>query len=74
MHMEIVRIIPDFCKQGNCFKRADFEFTNVQITTQDDVTGGIKEFTETVSLGFSCDEHVEEVKKLFEDIYGRSNK
>jgi len=60
--MEVNKIYPNFCKDGSCLKRAEFEFTDI-------------ENGKTITRGYSCEDHVEEVRKLFEEIFteGKEN-
>jgi hypothetical protein len=72
--MEVNKIYPYLCKHGSCLKRAEFTFTDVEITETETKDGLIKEEPKTITLGHSCEDHVEEVRKLFEEIFTEGKK
>ena len=53
--MEINEIYPKFCKNDSCFKPAEYQFT--------DYKDG-----KTITLGYSCQEHLVENQKMFKEI------
>jgi len=59
--MRINRLIADPCKHQSCFKPAVYEFTD----DKEDEKGEYK----TITIGYSCENHVEEVNKLLKEIY-----
>ena len=61
--IQINKLIPDICKHESCFKRALYEFTKEK---EDEYihNPGI-----TITIGYSCENHVEEVNKLLKEIY-----
>ena len=73
--IQINKLIPDICKHEPCFKKAMYEFTNfsnsgtltINASSEDDNNVFIKQ--STVTIGYSCEHHVEEVSKLLKDIY-----
>jgi hypothetical protein len=58
--IKIIKIFPDICKHSSCLNRAMYEFTN---------TKGSDEYKKTITIGHSCENHVEEVNKLLTNIY-----
>ena len=54
------------CKQAACFKPAVYRFTDIEKKTP---KGSIAEHISTVTLGHSCEHHVEEVNKLLKEIH-----
>lgn len=71
------KIIPDVCKFGNCFERADYEFTDLSnegkltISTSDHSENHMSVETSTVTIGYACNNHVEEVNKMLSKIYAK---
>ena len=71
------KIIPDVCKFGNCFERADYEFTDLSnegkltISTSDHNENHMSVETSTVTIGYACNNHVEEVNKMLSKIYAK---
>ena len=74
--IEINKLIPDICKHESCLKRAVYEFTNfgsnggtltISASNEDDNNVFIKQ--STVTIGYSCEHHVEEVNKMLTEIY-----
>ena len=66
--MRIDRLIHWPCKQANCFKPAVYEFTDVKNTIPN---GSLEsgEHKKTITLGHSCEHHVEEVNKMLKEIH-----
>ena len=54
--MKIEKVSAKICKQGSCLDRADYVFN--------DVLDG-----KTITRAYACSDHVEDVRKLLEDIY-----
>ena len=59
--IQINKLIPYICKHQSCLKKALYEFTN----DMEDEKGEYK----TIIIGYSCENHVEEVSKLLKEIY-----
>tara|TARA_R110000744_G_scaffold87443_10_gene170717 strand:+ start:2670 stop:2861 length:192 start_codon:yes stop_codon:yes gene_type:complete len=59
--IKVNKLNPWPCKQKNCFKPAIYEFTN----DMEDEKGEYK----TITIGHSCENHVEEVNKMLKEIY-----
>jgi len=59
--MRISKVLPKICKHHSCLKEADWEFTD----------NGVKEFPKRRTYGYSCDDHRDDVKKMFEMIYNK---
>jgi hypothetical protein len=63
------------CKHGPCLKRAVYEFTDLSndgkltIGVSGDDGNHMSVETSHVTIGYSCEHHVEEVNKLLKDIY-----
>ena len=58
--INVNKLYPDMCKHSSCLNRAMYEFTN---------TKGSDEYKKTITIGHSCENHVEEVNKLLTNIY-----
>ena len=71
------KIIPDVCKFGNCFERADYEFTDLSndgkltIGVSGEDGNHMSVETSTVTIGYACNNHVEEVNKMLSKIYAK---
>ena len=73
--IEINKLIPDICKYESCLKRAVYEFTDlsnggtltINASSEDDNNVFIKQ--STVTIGYACNNHVEEVRKMLKEIY-----
>jgi len=59
--IQVNKVVPDVCKHESCFKRALYEFTD----DKEDEKGEYK----TITIGYSCEHHVEEVNKMLKEIY-----
>tara|TARA_R110000824_G_scaffold368282_1_gene557575 strand:- start:218 stop:427 length:210 start_codon:yes stop_codon:yes gene_type:complete len=66
--MEITKILYTCCKIKSCTEIAVYEFNDVKDTIPE---GSLEsgEQKETITLGYSCDEHVEEVNKMLKEIH-----
>ena len=66
--MKVDKLIQWPCKQENCFKPALYEFTDIKDMLP---KGSLEasEYQKTITLGYSCENHVEEVSKLLKEIY-----
>ena len=53
--MQTIETYPNFCKYESCFKPAEYQFT--------DYKDG-----KTITLGYSCQEHLDENQKMFKQI------
>tara|TARA_R110001592_G_C12557474_1_gene690800 strand:+ start:230 stop:493 length:264 start_codon:yes stop_codon:yes gene_type:complete len=73
--IQVNKLIPDICKHGPCLKRAVYEFTDLSndgkltIGVSGDDGNHMSVETSHVTIGYSCEHHVEEVNKLLKDIY-----
>ena len=73
--IQVNKLIPDICKHGPCLKRAVYEFTDLSddgkltISASNDSENHMFVETSHVTIGYSCEHHVEEVNKLLKDIY-----
>jgi hypothetical protein len=71
------KVIPDVCKVGNCFERADYEFTDLSDDGKLTISASGKDDnhmfveTSTVTIGYACNNHVEEVNKMLMEIYAK---
>ena len=71
------KVIPDVCKVGDCFERADYEFTDLSddgkltISASDKDDNHMFVETSTVTIGYACNNHVEEVNKMLMEIYAK---
>ena len=64
MPIDTNKIIPNICKYHNCFDKATYEFTDLKVVEVDG-----KKKSESVTLGYSCGNHLNELTKLFKSIY-----
>jgi len=73
--IQINKVVPDICKHESCLKRALYEFTDssnvgtltINASSEDDNNMFVKQ--SKVTIGYSCEHHVEEVNKLLKSIY-----
>lgn len=71
------KVIPDVCKVGDCFERADYEFTDLSDDGKLTINASGKDDnhmfveTSTVTIGYACNNHVEEVNKMLMEIYAK---
>ena len=73
--MKVDKIPYDFCKYYDCFKRAAYEFTDAEVEVNiSDEDGSSATSVETVTIGYSCEHHVEEVSKMLKEIYDDDKK
>ena len=69
--------LPDLCKHESCLQKADYEFTDlsnvgtltINASSEDDNNMFIKQ--STVTIGYACNNHVEEVNKMLMEIYAK---
>jgi len=59
--INVAKLYPDICKHDSCLKKALYEFTD----DKEDEKGEYM----TITIGYSCEHHVEEVNKLLKEIY-----
>ena len=64
----INKLYPDTCKHSSCLNRAMYEFINVKDIELD---GSLEanEYKKTITIGYSCEHHIDEVNKLLKEIY-----
>ena len=75
--IQINKVVPDICKHESCLKRALYEFTDssnvgtltINASSEDDNNMFIKQ--STVTIGYACNNHVEEVNKMLMEIYAK---
>lgn len=71
--IQVNKLIPDICKHGPCLKRAVYEFTDLsndgKLTINASADDGVFIEQSTVTIGYSCEHHVEEVNKMLKEIY-----
>ena len=71
--IQVNKLIPDICKHGPCLKRAVYEFTDLsndgKLTINASGDDGVFIEQSTVTIGYSCEHHVEEVNKMLKEIY-----
>ena len=68
--IKVNRLTPWPCKQHNCFKPALYEFTDAEVEVKiSDEDGMSATSVETVTIGYSCEHHVEEVNKILKEVY-----
>ena len=56
--INVVKLYPDICKHQSCLSRAMYEFIEEK-----------EDEYEVTTIGYSCEDHVEEVNKLLKEIY-----
>ena len=66
--INIDRLYPNICKHFSCLDRAMYEFTDVVDTTPEGSLDS-SEVKKTITLGYSCEHHVEEVNKMLKEIH-----
>ena len=75
--IQVNKLIPDICKYGPCLKRAVYEFTDLSndgkltigVSSEDGNHMSVE--TSTVTIGYACNNHVEEVNKMLMEIYAK---
>ena len=68
--IEITKILYPLCKIKPCTRIAVYEFTDAEIEVKIvDENGSSATSVETVTIGYSCEHHVEEVSKMLKEIY-----
>jgi len=71
----IYRIVPNVCRYESCFKIAFYRFTkssrvgNLTIDASSNSDGHMFINDSTITIGYSCEHHVEEVNKLLKNIH-----
>ena len=66
--IKVIKLYANICKHQSCLNRAMYEFINVK----DIELGGsleANEYKKTITIGYSCEHHVEEVNKVLKEIY-----
>ena len=77
--METKSLFQKLCDWKNdgikgCTSFAEFEFTDIALKTKHLTNGLVKEETATITLGYACELHVEEVREQLEDAKQSSEK
>ena len=68
--MKITKILYTCCKIKSCTRVAVYEFTDAEVEVKiSDENGMSATSVETVTIGYSCEHHVEEVNKMLKEIY-----
>ena len=73
--IQVNKIIPDVCKYESCLDRATHYFTDLSddgtLTISASSSDGNHMSVEqsTVTIGYSCDYHIEKVNKMLTEIY-----
>ena len=75
--IEINKLLPNLCKYESCLQKADYEFTDlsnsgtltINASSEDGNNVFIKQ--STVTIGYACNNHVEEVNKMLKEIYAK---
>ena len=66
--IEITKILYPLCKIKPCTRIAVYEFTDAEIEVKIvDESGASATSVETVTIGYSCEHHVEEVNKMLKE-------
>ena len=71
------KVIPEVCNVGDCFERADYEFTDLSddgkltISASGDDGNHMFVETSTVTIGYACNNHVEELNNMLMEIYAK---
>ena len=66
--INVIKLHPDICKHQSCLKQAMYKFTHIKNM---DPAGCLEsnEYQKSITIGYSCEHHVEEVNKLLKEIY-----
>ena len=68
--IEIKKILYRLCKIKPCTRIAVYEFTDAEVEVKiSDEDGMSATSVETVTIGYSCEHHVEEVNKILKEVY-----
>ena len=66
--MKITKILYACCKIKSCTRVAVYEFTDAEVEVKiSDEDGMSATSVETVTIGYSCEHHVEEVNKMLKE-------
>ena len=66
--IEIKKILYRLCKIKPCTRVAVYEFTDAAVEVKiSDEDGSSATSVETVTIGYSCEHHVEEVNKMLKE-------
>jgi hypothetical protein len=74
MNIKVEKLIPYLCKHGSCLAKADYEFTDIETVSVEQEDELIKEEVKTITLGYACFNHVEEVNKMLKEIHHGNKK
>ena len=66
--IKVIKLYANICKHQSCLNRAMYEFTDIKNMAPE---GSLEasEYQKTITIGYSCEHHVEEVNKLLKEIY-----
>ena len=68
--MKITKILSPLCRINPCTRVAVYEFTDAEVEVKiSDEDGMSATSVETVTIGYSCEHHVEEVNKILKEVY-----
>jgi len=67
--VKINKIYPSLCKHVSCLKQAIYEFSDAKTIKTEQKDGLIKEEIKTITIGHSCEDHFDDVKKLLKEIH-----
>jgi len=68
--MKITKILSPLCRIKPCTRVAVYEFTDAEVEVKiSDEDGMSATSVETVTIGYSCEHHVEEVNKILKEVY-----
>ena len=68
--MKITKILSPLCRIKPCTRVAVYEFTDAEVEVKiSDEDGMSATSVETVTIGYSCEHHVEEVNKILKGVY-----
>ena len=68
--MKITKILSPLCRIKPCTRGAVYEFTDAEVEVKiSDEDGMSATSVETVTIGYSCEHHVEEVNKILKEVY-----
>ena len=71
--IQVNKLIPDICKYESCLDKATHYFTDLSdkltISTSNIDGNHMSVEQSTVTIGYSCDYHIEKVNKMLKEIY-----
>ena len=66
--IKVIKLHANICKHQSCLNRAMYEFTDIKNMAPE---GSLEasEYQKTITLGYSCEKHVDEVDNLLKEMY-----